>query len=105
MHFQFPADGFAGFTLHVSAEECDTVWMTNCVVEAAGPDMDDIPHDAVAGGTFDLRAILSDEALLPWHGTGAKPPAGHDGYFVFRTTKTYVKFLVLATVDIQVNWP
>ena len=104
VHFQFPANDFAGFKLHVTAEECDTVWMKNCVVEAADS-AGNTSHDASAGGTFDLRAILKGDALPAWHGTGVTPPAGHDGYFVFGTTKTYVKFLVLATVDIQINWP
>ena len=55
--------------------------------------------------TFDVSDILAGGALPGWYGTGVSAPAGHDGYFVFGTTDKYMKFLVLATIDIQVNWP
>ena len=60
---------------------------------------------ATAGGTFDLSTILAGGALHPWYGTGVSPPPGHDGYFILSTSGTYIKFLVLATVDIQIDWP
>ena len=58
---------------------------------------------ALAGGTFDLSTILAGGALHPWHGTGVTAPAGHDGYFVISATEDYIKFHVLATVDIQID--
>ena len=59
----------------------------------------------MAGGVFDVSDLLDNGALTPWQGTGVQPPAGHDGYFVFGATDDYVKFLVLATVDLEVDWP
>jgi hypothetical protein len=100
--FRLPANGDAKLRIYVSAQECDAVLMKNCVVEAGGPEA---AFDARAGGLFDLSDILAGGALPGWHGTGVQPPAGHDGYFVFETTKNYVKFLVMATVDVDVDWP
>ena len=60
---------------------------------------------AIAGGRFDVSDILAHGALPSWYGTGVAAPAGHDGYFVFGTTDKYVKFFVLATLDIDVDWP
>ena len=97
-----PANGGAKLAVHVLADECDAALKKNCVVEAGGIGSD---HDASAGGSFDLSEILEDGALPPWYGTGVTPPAGHDGYFVLSTRETYVEFLVLATVDIRIDWP
>ena len=47
----------------------------------------------------------SPGALPSWYGTGVAAPAGHDGYFVFGTLDKYVKFYVLATIDVDVDWP
>lgn len=48
----------------------------------------------------------NDNDVLPgWYGTGVTPPTGHDGHFTFETTDRYVKFVVLATVDLDVDWP
>jgi len=97
----FPANGDAKLDVRVLGEECDVLWK-NCVVEAWGPSGNQY---AWAGGTFDLSTILGGGALPPWYGTGVTPPAGHDGYFVLSTGDTYVRFLVLATVDIRIDWP
>jgi hypothetical protein len=75
----------------------------NCLLEAGGGNKMD--QWAQAGGMFDVSTLLSQGALPSWYGTGVTPPAGHDGYFVFGSTDRYVKFLVLATIDIQVHWP
>ena len=53
---------------------------------------------------FDVSDLLKP-SLPGWYGTGVSEPAGHDGYFVFGTTDQYVKFLVLATIDLHVDWP
>ena len=96
-----PANGDAKFKLQVLAEECDKQkW--NCVSETWGPSG---TQHTYAGGTFDLSTILAGGALHPWHGTGVSAPAGHDGYFILSATDDYIKFLVLATVDIQIDWP
>jgi hypothetical protein len=98
--FRFSADGDAKADVSVAVEECDGyVFMKNCVVELH-------PNGqwAKAGGTFDVSDLLSP-ALPGWYGTGIAEPAGHDGYFVFGTTGGSVKFLVLATVDLDVDWP
>jgi hypothetical protein len=96
-----PANGDAKLSLGVLAEECDDAWR-NCVIESNSPSGN---QTARAGGTFDLSTILAGGALHPWHGTGVTPPPGHDGYFILSTSGTYIKFLVLATVDIQIDWP
>lgn len=98
--FRFPANGDAKAEVSVAVEECDGyVFMKNCVVETN-------PNGqwAMAGGTFDVSDLLSP-ALPGWYGTGVAEPVGHDGYFVFGTTDTSVKFLVLATIDLDVEWP
>ncbi|MGH3071960.1 MAG: hypothetical protein ACRDNB_06780 [Gaiellaceae bacterium] len=97
-----PANGDAKLDVRVLAEECDNVLKKNCLVEAGGPSVNQY---AYAGGTFDLSSILAGGALPPWYGTGVAPPAGHDGYFVLSTKDTYIEFLVLATVDIRIDWP
>jgi hypothetical protein len=99
--FRGPANGDASFRVFVSASECDAVFMSNCLLEATDGEY---CGDACAGGTFRLEDVLSG-ALPGWYGTGASQPAGHDGYFAFQTGSTYVKFLVLATVDVEVEWP
>lgn len=97
-----PANGDAKLDVRVLAEECDNVLKKNCLVEAGGPSVNQY---AYAGGVFDLSDILAAGALPPWYGTGVAPPAGHDGYFVLSTSGTYIEFLVLATVDIRIDWP
>jgi hypothetical protein len=99
--FRYPANGNAKFNLVVYGEECDAVLMKNCVVEYGAPS----GQYAGAGGTFDVSSILAGGALPGWAGTGVQPPPGHDAYVVFGTTDKYVKFLVLATVDLDVDWP
>jgi hypothetical protein len=102
--FSFPvsANGDAKFDMSMLGEECDAVLKKNCILEASGPS---IMQYAIAGGRFDVSDILSHGALPGWYGTGVAAPAGHDGYFVFGTTDKYVKFYVLATLDIDVDWP
>jgi hypothetical protein len=98
-----PANGDAKLRVVVLAEECDGhAQMRNCVLESGAASGN---QTALAGGTFDLSTILAGGALHPWYGTGVTPPPGHDGYFVLSTSGTYIKFLVLATVDIQIDWP
>ena len=94
-----PANGDAKLTVKVFAQECDE---RKCVMESGSSSGF---QTAMAGGTFDLSTILAGGALHPWYGTGVTPPAGHDGYFILSTSGTYIEFLVLATVDIQIDWP
>lgn len=100
--FDVSANGNATFDLSMLGEECDEVFKKNCTLEAWGPS---INQYAIAGGRFDVSDLLTQGALPAWYGTGVTPPAGHDGYFVFGTTDKYVKFLVMATIDITVDWP
>jgi hypothetical protein len=97
-----PANGDAKLRVSVRAQECDVPQKRNCVFESGSPSDN---QTAVAGGTFDLSTILAGGALHPWYGTGVSAPAGHDGYFILSATDDYIKFLVLATVDIQIDWP
>jgi hypothetical protein len=99
--FQVPANGDAEFSMAMSGEECDAVLKKNCLVEAGAPS----GQYAVASGNFDVSQLLKPGALPGWYGTGVSQPAGHDAYFVFGTTDHYVKFLVLATIDLDVDWP
>lgn len=101
--FEVPANGDASFAMRMLGEECDAVLKKNCLLEAGGGNkLDDW---AEAGGTFDVSDLQSQGALPPWYGTGVAAPAGHDGYFVFGTTNRHLKFHVLATIDIEVDWP
>ena len=100
--FRLPANGDAKLDLHVTAEECDAVRRKNCLIQAGGPTSGQF---ADVGGLFDLRDILTPGALPGWYGTGVTPPSGHDGYFVFGPGDRYVKILVLATVDLDYDWP
>jgi hypothetical protein len=98
--YRFPANGDAKLDVHVSAEECDGhTYMKNCEVE-----QDLSGQHTYVGGTFRLADILSG-ALPGWYGTGVSQPAGHDGYFVFGPGTDYVKIQVLATVDLDYQWP
>jgi hypothetical protein len=100
--FQVSANGDAEFFMSMVGEECDAVLKKNCILEAGtGPTLD---QWAAAGGVFDVSDLLEGDALPGWYGTGVTPPAGFDGYFVFGTTDRYVKFLVLATIDLHVDW-
>jgi hypothetical protein len=101
--FQVPANGDAEFEMDMVGEECDAVRKKNCVREAFA--MHTFDDWAIAGGTFDVSDLLKPSALPGWYGTGVTPPAGHDGYFTFSTTDRYVKFHVLATIDLNVDWP
>jgi len=83
----------------VTATECDALLKKNCVVEAG------LTGDAAAGGKLDLWQILDGGALPPWYGTGVQAPAGHDGYVALSTSDTYVRFLALATIDLEIDWP
>jgi hypothetical protein len=76
-------------------------------MEMIGRDWDGFDsHGASASGRFDVSELLKPGALPGgWQGTGVTAPAGHDGYFVFGTTEKHVKFLVLATIDLDVDWP
>jgi hypothetical protein len=100
--YRLPANGDAKLEVGVGAEECDGhTYIKNCAVEM---DMDTSGQYAYVGGFFDLSDILS--GVLPgWYGTGVAKPAGHDGYFVFGPGDRYVKILVLATVDLDYEWP
>lgn len=99
--FDVSADGNAKLDLRVLGEECDVLFK-NCVVEHGGPSANQY---AWASGVLDLSTVLGRGAQGAWQGTGVTPPAGHDGYFVLTTGDTYVRFLVLATVDIRIDWP
>ena len=94
----------------MTAEECDGhTYMSNCAVESSfGDDRYDhrICSDSTpyVGGNFRLSDILTG-ALPGWYGTGVAQPTGHDGYFVFGPGDRYVKILVLATVDLDYEWP
>jgi hypothetical protein len=105
---RFPANGDATLQVGVSAEECDGVIFKNCTVEAGGSDLWDSVHlsgqHTKVGGTFRLADILSG-SLPGWFGTGVAQPAGHDGYFIFGPANDYVKIQVLATVDVDYEWP
>lgn len=106
--WRFPANGDAKLQVGVSAEECDGVIFKNCTVEASVGDLWESvtlsgQHTKV-GGTFRLADMLSG-ALPGWYGTGVSQPAGHDGYFVFGPNNDYVKIQVLATVDVDYEWP
>ncbi|MGH3128260.1 MAG: hypothetical protein ACRDPX_10095 [Gaiellaceae bacterium] len=101
--FQVTANGDSEFTMEMFGEECDAVLKKNCLQEGGATHSFD--QWAGAGGRFDVSDLLENDALPGWYGTGATPPAGHDGYFVFGTTDQYVKFLVLATIDLHVDWP
>lgn len=100
--FEISADGDAEFDMEMVGEECDKLSKKNCLVERGTKrNFDDW---ASAGGRFDVSQLLEQGAQPGWFGTGVAAPAGHDGYFVFGTTDRYVKFLVLATIDLDVDW-
>jgi hypothetical protein len=101
--FQVSANSDAEFSLAMVGEECDEVFKKNCLIE--GGAITNFPQWAIAAGRFDVSDLLKPSALPGWYGTGATAPAGHDGYFVFGTTDKYVKFLVFATIDLNVDWP
>jgi hypothetical protein len=100
--FTVPANGDGRFSMSMLGEECDAVLEKNCIIEASGQSGGQY---AEAGGSFRVAELLEGGALPPWYGTGVEAPAGHDGYFVLGTTEKYVKFLVLATVDLETDWP
>lgn len=97
----FPANGDAKLDVKVVGEECDVLFK-NCVVEYGGPSGNQY---ASARAELDLSTVLDRGAQGAWQGTGVTAPAGHDGYFVLGTGDTYVRFLVLATVDLRIDWP
>jgi len=100
--YRFPANGDARLDVHVSAEECDGhTYMSNCAVEG---EIDPTSQYAYVGGAFRLADVLAGN-LPGWYGTGVTQPAGHDGYFIFGPGDRYVKILVLATVDLDYEWP
>jgi hypothetical protein len=101
--FQVSANGHAELSLDMVGEECDAVRKKNCVQEAFA--MHTFSDWASAAGRFDVSDLLEPSTLPGWYGTGVTAPSGHDGYFVFGTTDRYVKFLVLATIDLDVDWP
>jgi hypothetical protein len=102
LSFQVSADGDAEFWMEMYGEECDSR-KSRCQQEAYATHTFD--QWSKAGGRFDVSDLLDSGALTPWQGTGVQPPAGHDAYFVFGTTDKYVKFLVLATIDLEVDRP
>jgi hypothetical protein len=100
--FEVSANGDAEFRMSMYGEECDAILKKNCQQEAGATHSFD--QWASAGGVFDVSALLENDALPGWYGTGVTSPPGHDNYFVFGTTDSYVKFLVLATIDLEVHW-
>ena len=100
---QVSANGDAEFSLEMVGDECDAVRKKNCLREAYAKH--NFSDWASASGRFDVSRLLENDALPGWYGTGVAPPAGHDGYFTFGTTDRYVKFVVLATIDLDVDWP
>jgi hypothetical protein len=105
--YRISANGDAEFSVEMLGEECDELNKKNCVLEANedGYVGATFPQWAIAAGHFDVSELLKPSALPGWYGTGVTPPAGHDGYFTFETTDHYVKFRVLATIDLDVDWP
>ncbi len=106
--YRFSANGDPQLQVGVTAEECDGVIFKNCRVEASSSDRWESvnlsgQHTRV-GGTFRLKDILSG-ALPGWYGTGVSQLPGHDAYFVFGPADDYVKIQVLATVDLDYEWP
>jgi uncharacterized metal-binding protein len=106
--YRFPLIGNARLHVGVSAEECDGVIFKNCTVEASGSNRFGDVHlsgqHTKIDGTFRPTDVLSG-SLPGWFGTGVSQPPGHDGYFVFGPANDYVKIQVLATVDIDYEWP
>jgi hypothetical protein len=104
--YRFPANGAdSAFDIHVSAEECDGhTYMKNCEVETLAGPWQLADQFAYVGAKLKLADILSG-SLPGWYGTGVTQPAGHDRYFVFGPGNGYVKILVLATVDLDYEWP
>lgn len=100
--FQVSADGDAEFYMKMLGEECDAVLKKNCILEAWGQS---IHQWGSASGMFDVFELLEQGALPGWYGSGLTPPPGHDGYFSFGTTDRSVKFLVVGTIDLHVDWP
>jgi hypothetical protein len=88
-------DGLSGLGLAVGGDECDALWLSNCVIEVGGS------WSSTARTTVDLRAALVPGGALP-PGPGTGLPAGHDAYAIFETTRHSLKFRVYATVDLQV---
>jgi hypothetical protein len=103
LSFRVSADGDAEFSMEMIGEECDEALKKNCLLEAGA--RTNFPQWASAAGRFDVSDLLKPSALPGWYGSSVTPPVGHDGYFVFGTTDRYVKFLVLATIDLDVDWP
>jgi hypothetical protein len=105
---RFSANGDARLDVLVTAEECDGVIFKNCRTEASPTDKYEDANlsgqHTTVGGSFKLSDILSG-SLPGWFGTGVTQPAGHDGYFIFGPSNDYVKIQVLATVDIDYEWP
>lgn len=101
--FQVSANGDADFSLEMVGEDCDAARKKNCIREAFAKH--NFSDWASAAGRFDVSELLEPNALPGWYGTGVTPPAGHNGYFTFGTTDRYVKFIVLATIDLNVDWP
>jgi hypothetical protein len=100
--FQVSANGDAEFYMKMLGEECDAVLKKNCILEAWGQS---IHQWGSASGMFDVSELLEQDALPGWYGSGLTPPPGHDGYFSFGTTDRSVKFLVVGTIDLRVDWP
>jgi hypothetical protein len=95
--YRFPANGEATFDVRVSALECDWSSLAGCFFESD-------PQRTKVGGIFRLKDILS--GVVPgWFGTGVTQLPGHDAYFVFGPANDYVKIQVLATVDLDYEWP
>jgi hypothetical protein len=100
--------GNAWLHVGVSAEECDGVRFKKCWIEASNSNtFNEVQlsgqHTKV-GGNFRLKDILSG-SLPGWYGTGVSQPPGHDAYFVFGPANDYVKIQVLATLDLDYEWP
>jgi len=106
--WRFPANGDAKLQVGASAEECDGVIFKNCTVEYSNTDSFEginlSGQHTKVGGTFRLADILAG-TLPGWYGTGVSKPIGHDGYFVLGPANDYVKIQVLATVDLDYEWP
>jgi hypothetical protein len=106
--YRFPMIGNERMHVGVSAEECDGVRLKKCWIEASDSNTFNEVHlsgqHTKVDGSFRPTDVLSG-SLPGWFGTGVSQPPGHDAYFVFGPVNDYVKIQILATVDIDYEWP
>jgi hypothetical protein len=64
-----------------------------------------VRNPGLAGSPFDMRTKGDPASSGRGTARGVSRCVRAHGYFVFGTTDHYVKFLVLATIDLDVDWP